>query len=162
MPQTVTLLAAGSQPLNIGGIIASGDFTETSNCSAVLAAGSTCMVSTNFTPTAEGSRSGTLTITSNAGNPRSIDMIGFGLLPSLNGAALNARKFFRRQRCRVPGLDFWDRFGPGYWNWGGVAASHHDCWRGCNGCRILEGISGAAPVCVANANQFSNPLGGCR
>jgi uncharacterized protein (TIGR03437 family) len=91
--QTVTLLAAGSQSLNIASITASGDFTETNNCGAVLAAGSTCTVNTVFAPTAEGSRNGTLTITSNAGNPRSVGLTGFGLLSSLNGAALNAASF---------------------------------------------------------------------
>jgi uncharacterized protein (TIGR03437 family) len=91
--QTVTLLAAGSQPLNIASITASGDFTETNNCGAVLAAGSTCTVNIVFAPTIEGSRDGTLTITSNAGSPLSVSLTGFGLRPSLTGAALNAASF---------------------------------------------------------------------
>jgi len=93
MPETVTLLSAGSQPLSVASIIAGGDFTETNNCGTVLASGSTCTVSVVFNPSGKGSRDGTLTIASNAGTARSISLIGIGLAPSLNGGVQNAASF---------------------------------------------------------------------
>jgi uncharacterized protein (TIGR03437 family) len=93
MPQTVTLFAAGSQPLSIASITANGDFTETNNCGTALASGSTCTVSVVFNPSGKGSRDGTLTIASNAGAARSISLIGFGLIPSLKGGVQNAASF---------------------------------------------------------------------
>jgi Protein of unknown function (DUF1573) len=93
MPQMVTLLAAGSQPLNIANITTSGDFTQTNNCGTVLAPGSTCAVSVVFNPSGKGTRDGSLTVTSNAGSARPIGLIGFGLVPSLNGSVQNAASF---------------------------------------------------------------------
>jgi hypothetical protein len=50
--QTVTLINAGSAPLNISSITASGDFAETNNCGATVAGGSsTCAINVTYTPT---------------------------------------------------------------------------------------------------------------
>jgi hypothetical protein len=64
--QTVTLTNTGSGPLTISWVIASGDFSETSNCLMVVAPGNGCTINVVFTPTATGTRSGVLTISDDA------------------------------------------------------------------------------------------------
>lgn len=73
-PQQVSA-ASGSQAITvtegmngstITNIAATGDYSQTNNCPATLTAGQTCTINVTFTPTAEGSRNGTLTIMSNA------------------------------------------------------------------------------------------------
>lgn len=57
-----------------------GDFAESDDCGASLAAGSFCTLSLTFTPTATGNRSGVATITSNAGSsPDTIQLAGNGI-----------------------------------------------------------------------------------
>jgi len=80
--QTVTLSNSGGAPLAISSITASGDFSQTNSCGSTLAAGSSCSVSVTFTPTAAGSRQGTLTVTDSAsGSPHPATLIGTGLVP---------------------------------------------------------------------------------
>ena len=82
--QTVTLSNTSSALLNITSIIASGDFAATSNCGTSLAAGANCAISVTFTPTAAGTRTGTLTITSNAsGSPHTVSLSGTGVAVSI-------------------------------------------------------------------------------
>src|SRR6202023_2888191 len=60
---------------------ASGDFSQTNTCGASVAAGGSCTVSVVFTPTATGSRTGTLTITDSASNsPQTVSLSGTGQL----------------------------------------------------------------------------------
>jgi len=54
----VTLHNSGTSALAISSISATGDFAETSNCGASLAAGLDCQITVTFTPTAAGNRSG--------------------------------------------------------------------------------------------------------
>ena len=68
-PLTVTLSNTGTASASIGGVTVSGDFTQTTTCGSTLAAGSSCMVAVVFRPTAAGTRTGTLTVASNASNP---------------------------------------------------------------------------------------------
>jgi hypothetical protein len=63
--QTVTL-TEGSNGSTITGIAASGDYSQSNNCPSLMAPAQSCIVTVVFTPSAEGSRSGTLTILSNA------------------------------------------------------------------------------------------------
>jgi hypothetical protein len=63
--QAVTV-TEGMNSSTITGIAVTGDYTQTNNCPATLAAGQTCTINVTFTPTAESSRNGTLTISSNA------------------------------------------------------------------------------------------------
>jgi hypothetical protein len=63
--QSVTL-TEGMNSAAIVSIVATGDYSQTNNCPPTLAAGHTCTINVIFTPTAEGSRNGTLTIISNA------------------------------------------------------------------------------------------------
>jgi hypothetical protein len=70
--QTVTLTNTGTGPLTIISIAASGDFAASAGATpcpitpATLAAGANCTIRVTFTPTAAGTRMGTLTITDNA------------------------------------------------------------------------------------------------
>jgi uncharacterized repeat protein (TIGR01451 family) len=77
-PLTITLSGNGG-PV-VSAVSASGDFSETNNCpAAALAASATCTVTVTFKPTAEGSRSGALIITSDApSSPLSIALSGVG------------------------------------------------------------------------------------
>jgi microbial collagenase len=66
--QTVTLSNTGSAALSISSIAISGDYAQTNNCGTSLANGSSCGISVTFKPTASGTRTGTLTVSSNASN----------------------------------------------------------------------------------------------
>jgi hypothetical protein len=78
--QTLTLLNQGNASLNISGIQISGDFAQTSNCPNSLSAASSCAFNVIFTPTASGSRSGSLTITDNASSSQQVvGLTGSGL-----------------------------------------------------------------------------------
>jgi Abnormal spindle-like microcephaly-assoc'd, ASPM-SPD-2-Hydin len=80
--QTVTLTNTGTSSLTINSIAASGDFKETNTCGtlpATLAASANCTISVTFAPTAVGARTGTLTITDNAGgSPHTVPLTGTG------------------------------------------------------------------------------------
>ena len=100
LPPTLTFnvagLSFGSEPLNttspaqtailanpnpiaitITGPFASGDFTANSNC-PVIAAGGTCSMNVTFTPSAAGTRTGTLTVSGSGVSPLSIPLNGTG------------------------------------------------------------------------------------
>jgi len=86
--QTVTLTNSGTAALAISSITASGDFALTQNCGASVAAGASCAISVTFTPTAAGTRTGTVTITDNAGNsPQTVSLSGGGEAFSLSTAS---------------------------------------------------------------------------
>lgn len=69
---TTTLSNTGSALLNISSIAASGDYARTTTCGATLGAGASCTISVTFTPTAAGTRTGAVTVTSNAATSPSI------------------------------------------------------------------------------------------
>jgi hypothetical protein len=81
--QALTLSNTGSAALSLAGINLSGadpaDFTENTTCGSSLTAGGQCTIAILFTPTASGSRSGSLSITDNAGgSPQSATLAGGG------------------------------------------------------------------------------------
>ncbi|MFE2139671.1 choice-of-anchor D domain-containing protein [Streptomyces sp. NPDC059466] len=77
--QTVKVTNSGTTTANISGVAASGDFSQTNNCSS-LAVGASCTVSVGFKPTAGGARTGNLTVTSNANNsPTTVSLSGSGI-----------------------------------------------------------------------------------
>jgi len=79
--QVVTLTNSGSAALSIASIMASGDFSQTNNCGTSVATGARCSISIVFTPTAPGSRSGSLTITDGAYNsPQTLALSGTGMV----------------------------------------------------------------------------------
>jgi len=81
-PQTVTLRNLRSEPLTIGSIVASGDFEQTNTCTGGIAEGSSCTIDVTFTPTATGTRDGTLTVTDDApSSPQTVSLRGVGTNP---------------------------------------------------------------------------------
>lgn len=82
--QQVTLTSNGNTSVSISGISVSGDYAQTNNCPSVLALGATCTVNVTFTPSAQGTRNGTLTISDNAGG-HTVSLSGIGLAtPSIS------------------------------------------------------------------------------
>jgi hypothetical protein len=83
--QTVTVTNTGSAPLHVGAISLAGtnanNFAISSNgCSAAVAAAQTCAIGVTFTPSAMGSRVGTLQIPSDATNGTlSVSLSGTGI-----------------------------------------------------------------------------------
>ena len=77
--QTLILTNNGNATLNIGSASVIGDFAQTNNCGTSLALGASCQFQITFTPTAGGSRTGTLSLTDNAADsPESITLTGSG------------------------------------------------------------------------------------
>jgi Beta-propeller repeat len=76
--QQATLRNTGGAALHITSISRSGDFYESNNCPALLAAGgASCTLSVRFTPTSSGADSGTVTIWDNApGSPHKLPLTG--------------------------------------------------------------------------------------
>ena len=76
--QTITMTNTGSTLLTITSIVTTGDFSQTNSCPTGLAVGANCIISVVFTPTAAGSRSGSLTITDSAANSPQVVTLGGG------------------------------------------------------------------------------------
>ena len=82
--QSITLSNPGTSSLNITSIMPSGDYSATNNCPGSLGVGLNCVISVTFTPTAPGSRPGSITIVDNAsGSPHSVSLSGTGVVPAL-------------------------------------------------------------------------------
>ena len=66
--ELVYLSNTGTGPLTFSGsgIAVSGDFAQANNCGTAVAAGIRCAITVTFTPTATGTRTGSLMVTSNA------------------------------------------------------------------------------------------------
>lgn len=80
--QTIVLTNSGGATLSISGISTTGDFTQTNNCGTALAPGLNCSIQVTFSPTATGSRTGTITVTDNAvGSPHTASLSGTGTAP---------------------------------------------------------------------------------
>jgi len=73
----VTLANNGPSSIAISGISVAGDFAETTNCKTSLAAGKSCTFMVTFTPTATGSRTGSLTFNVPAGK-QTVALTGTG------------------------------------------------------------------------------------
>ena len=83
--QAVTLTEGSNGSATITSIAVTGDYSQTNNCPATLAAAQTCTVNVVFTPTALGSRNGTLTIQSNlAASPTVMSVV------TLSGSGINS------------------------------------------------------------------------
>ncbi|HTQ87481.1 MAG TPA: choice-of-anchor D domain-containing protein, partial [Candidatus Solibacter sp.] len=76
-----TLTNSGGAALSITSIVAAGDFAVLStNCGVSLAANSNCAINVTFTPTAAGTRNGTLTVMDAVGT-QMINITGTGVTP---------------------------------------------------------------------------------
>ncbi|MEY9877787.1 parallel beta-helix repeat protein [Streptacidiphilus sp. MAP12-33] len=85
--QTVTLTNSGTSSATVSNVATTGDFSQSNTCST-LAVGASCTVTVGFKPTAAGSRTGTLTVTSNANNsPTSVGLTGTAIDSTTNIAA---------------------------------------------------------------------------
>jgi hypothetical protein len=79
-PQAVTLSNKGNALLTISSTAHSGDFAESDSCGGTVAVGATCALNITFTPTANGPRTGSITVTDNAAaSPQSVALTGTGL-----------------------------------------------------------------------------------
>jgi hypothetical protein len=81
VPATVTLLNAGTVPLQVTSITTSGDFAETDNCvGTVPAGGGRCTINVTFTPTVLVLETEQLAINDNAtGSPHLVTLTGTGI-----------------------------------------------------------------------------------
>lgn len=89
--QAVTITSSGTTALAISGISIAGDYSQTNNCPASVAVGSNCTVQVTFTPSAPGTRNGTLYIGDNGsfgGHTVTLTGSGLGPLLTLNPASL--------------------------------------------------------------------------
>jgi len=90
--QFVTVSNTGNATLTFSGSFAiSGDFhfAGQGTCGSSVAAGATCTISVNFTPTATGTRTGAVTLNDNAPNtPQTIPLSGTGGSTSTSGPAV--------------------------------------------------------------------------
>ncbi|HET9399348.1 MAG TPA: choice-of-anchor D domain-containing protein [Candidatus Acidoferrales bacterium] len=78
--QSVTLTNLGGPSLSISSIAVSAQFSETDNCPAALAGGSSCIISVSFAPTTTGAVTGSISISDNApDSPQSVALNGTGL-----------------------------------------------------------------------------------
>jgi hypothetical protein len=82
--QTVTVTNTGTTTATVSGVSASGDFSQSNTC-ASLAVGASCAVTVRFTPTTSGTRTGAVSITSNANNsPTTVPLSGTGIDTNTN------------------------------------------------------------------------------
>ena len=88
--QTATLTNTSSVSLTITSIQTTGDFSQTNNCGSSLAGGANCTINVTFTPTAMGSRTGTLSVNDNATpSPQTVSLSGSGTIVSLSPSTLS-------------------------------------------------------------------------
>ena len=79
-PQTVTLTNVAATPLSISSIQTTGDFARTNNCGSSVPGGGSCTITVTFTPTALGTRTGTLSVVDTGiGSPHLATLSGKGV-----------------------------------------------------------------------------------
>lgn len=82
--QNVTLENTGPGILAIGSTAMSGPFAETNTCRATLNGYGSCTISVTFTPTANGTATGVLSVTDNApGGTQTVPLSGVGVSPAV-------------------------------------------------------------------------------
>ena len=97
----VTGVSSATQTLTIGNtgttafalsLVLSGDFTDTTNCTATLVGGASCKVVFTFVPSQPGTRQGLLAVTAGAGTTPAyvaLSGVGTGILTPANNGTLN-------------------------------------------------------------------------
>src|SRR6266852_1790735 len=80
-PMSVTATNNGTTPVTFSSITASGDFSETDNCTkAPIQPSTNCVINVTYTPTTAGTSVGALTISDNApGSPQIVLLTGTGV-----------------------------------------------------------------------------------
>jgi FG-GAP repeat len=94
LPHTVKLTNVGSAQLDITGITLTGpdpgDFAQTNKCPPTVASGGSCLITVTFTPTAQGVRTASVSITDNApGSPQTVPLTGRGTFFEWSPRSLN-------------------------------------------------------------------------
>jgi hypothetical protein len=88
--QKVTLSNKGTAELLISSIAATGDFKETNTCASGIQPGGSCTISVTFTPTAGGTRTGSVTIKDDGGSgTQTISLTGTGTVVQLSPTSLS-------------------------------------------------------------------------
>jgi len=84
--QTITIGNSGVVPFALQ-IAVTGDFTQTTDCPAMLPGGASCSVNIAFCPSASGLRQGLLAVTAGSASPVYVALSGTGsaILPASNG-----------------------------------------------------------------------------
>ena len=98
--QTFVLNNTGQGNISVG-VSASGDFSQTDDCGTSLAYGASCNISVVFSPTANGTRGGILTVNTSAGTYTST-LSGTGVFPIDNALTVN----FGSTHLVYPGTTF--------------------------------------------------------
>ena len=76
---SATLTNNASATLDISSVVTSGDFTSTNTCGGSVAPGGQCTIRVVFTPSATGTRFGTVTVTDSDGSsPQILNLTGVG------------------------------------------------------------------------------------
>ena len=83
LSRKVRVTNVGCGELDVGGITVTGpdpgDFAQSSNCPPTVASGGSCLVTITFTPTAQGVRTASVSITDSApGSPQTVPLTGRG------------------------------------------------------------------------------------
>jgi hypothetical protein len=79
-----TLTNTGLGILTVGSITASGPFAQTNNCGASVNPGASCTISVTFTPNANGTLQGSISVSDNApGSPQALSLTGTGVSPAV-------------------------------------------------------------------------------
>jgi hypothetical protein len=78
-PKTIGMTNTGADALAITSIGTAGDYAQTNSCGTSVASGASCQIAILFTPTATGTRTGSLTVADSAtGSPHTISLTGVG------------------------------------------------------------------------------------
>ena len=92
-PQSIVFTNTGNGQLSVTSILATGDFAQTNNCAILAASTGTCTIVVTFTPTAVGSRTGTIIVTDSAPNsPQTLSLSGTAGAPA-NGLSATSLTF---------------------------------------------------------------------
>lgn len=79
-PQTITLTDASTQPLDLGAMTITGDFSEHDDCPSKLSSGQSCTISVFYKPAQDGPSKGTLTLAEDdVSTPQTFQLIGTGV-----------------------------------------------------------------------------------
>jgi hypothetical protein len=88
--QEVTLSNKGTAELLISSIAATGDFSQTNSCGTGIQPGANCTISVTFTPTAGGTRTGSVTVKDDGGSgTQTISLTGTGTVVQLSPTSLS-------------------------------------------------------------------------
>jgi Abnormal spindle-like microcephaly-assoc'd, ASPM-SPD-2-Hydin len=88
--QPATLTNTGTAAITIGSIVTTGPYSQTNNCGTTLAGNASCTINIVFTPTAAGTQTGSITVTSNAANsPQSATLSGVGTVLTFSPTSLS-------------------------------------------------------------------------